>query len=360
VNRKGFPRARNMRGFHPYPGERRPCRGAGQVKAVPGCLLFSDRGIALLMVLWILAILTVIVFSFSFSTRTETHGTFFFKEGIERRFLAEAGVERGVMELFHRRLYKNMEVTVPGNEAVKVDGTSYEEQLGNDLYAYRIIDESGKINLNTLTDVSGIILDNLLVNRGVPKEQADTIVDSLLDWKDEDELTRLHGAESDYYTSLPDPYSAKNSKMDTVEELLMVKGMTPGILYGGDGKSGIKEFLTVHSREGRINVNAASREVLAALPGMTPEIADETISLREQGEIRTMQDIKPVLGEGPTLMTPYITFSESTVYTIEATGYKKGERQGFTIESTVTLLGNDSYRYLYYKSPAGARQRQQE
>ena len=50
-----------------------------------------------------------------------------------------------------------------------------------------------------LTDANGIILNNLLVNLGIPGEDANTIVDSILDWKDADDLHRLHGAEDTYY-----------------------------------------------------------------------------------------------------------------------------------------------------------------
>ena len=77
------------------------------------------------------------------------------------------------------------------------------------IFTYSISDESGKINLNSLTDASGLILDNLLVNRGVSKEQADTIVSSILDWRDPDEAVRLNGAESDYTCPCPNRISQR-------------------------------------------------------------------------------------------------------------------------------------------------------
>ncbi len=104
---------------------------------------------------------------------------------------------------------------------------------------------SGKISLNALTDISGIILKNLLVNQGVSPEDADTIVDSILDWKDADDLHRLHGAESDYYLSLPNPYKAGDVPFETLEVLALVKGVTPEILYGTEKKRGIIHFLTL-------------------------------------------------------------------------------------------------------------------
>lgn len=319
-------------------------------------MMLSEMGIALLLVLWILTILSVIAFSFSFMVRTETRATLFFKEGREKQLLAEAGVETAIMETVYRSIYKNRQITLEDTQVIRVDGTEYEGQLGNDSYVYSVTDESGKINLNTLNDISGIILNKLLVNQGVSKETADTIVDSLLDWRDADELQRLHGAESDYYMSLPNPYKSKNADLETVEELLMVKGMTPEILYGSGEKKGIFDFVTIFSNTGTINVNRAPKEVLEALPGMTPEMADQIIALRQTADIKTIEDVRAITGDGFTLLAPYISILESNVCTIESTGYKKGEQRGFTIRTTLSLQGNGKYRTLYYKSPAGMKQ----
>jgi general secretion pathway protein K len=322
-------------------------------------ILKSERGIALLMVLWIVIILMVIVLSFSFMTRTDTHATLFFKEGWEKQCLAEAGIERAIMEMFYRTHNKSLPSTPMESEVIKVDGTEYTGQLGVDYYVYGILDESGKINVNLLSDTSGIILNNLLVNRGVPKELADTITDSVLDWMDSDETHRLHGAESDYYMSLPVPYKAKNDKFEAVEELLLIKGMTPEILYGTAKTPGIFNFITVYSKTGGINVNTAPKEVLAALPGISPEAAEQIISLRSSGEIKDLEQVKQAMGEAYKTMSSYVGLAESNLYTVESTGFKKGESQGLTVKAIVDIQGNGKYRYIYYKNPAGAKQWQQ-
>jgi general secretion pathway protein K len=322
-------------------------------------IIRSERGIALLMVLWILIILMVIVLSFSFMTRTDTHATLFFKEGWEKQCLAEAGIERAITEMFYRTHNKSLPSAPLENEVIKVDGTEYTGQLGADYYVYGILDESGKINVNLLSDTSGIILNNLLVNRGVPKEVADTITDSVLDWMDSDETHRIHGAESDYYMSLPVPYKAKNDKFEAVEELLLVKGMTPEILYGTAKAPGIFNFITVYSKTGGINVNTAPKEVLAALPGITPEAADQIISLRSSEEIKDLEQVKQAMGEAYKTMSSYVGLAESNLYAVESTGFKKGESQGLTVKAIVDIQGNGKYRFIYYKSPAGAKQWQQ-
>jgi len=305
----------------------------------------SQRGIALLMVLWVLTILMVIVFSFSFMTRTETHATASFREGVEEKFLAEAAIERAIMEI----IYRMQNLAVEGSEVWKTDGTSYSGELGDREYVVKITDESGKVDINAAPP---LLLKNLLVNSGVRIEDADVIVDSIMDWKDPDDLHRLNGAESDYYMSLPNPYKAKNANFDTLEELILVRGVTPEILYGSGEKKGIIDFLTINSIRSTININAAPKEVLMAIPGMTSEIADAIINYREIKEITSIGEIQGMLGANYTLIVPYISTGGSNTYTIDAIGKKANGKGGFPIRATVVIEGDNKYRYVYYKTPA--------
>ena len=312
-------------------------------------LTTSERGVALLMVLWVLTILMVIVLSFSFMTRTETLATLAFKERMEKKFLAEAGVQRGVEEIFYMKQNPQL-AQLEGSDTWKTDGTPYGGRLGEGSYAVRITDESGKIDINTLNDTSGIILKNLLMHMGVQDEVTDTIVDSILDWKDADDLVRLHGAESDYYMSLPNPYKAKDAKFDTLEELLMVKNVTYEIFFGGAGKKGLVDFITINSNMNVVNVNAAPREVLMAVPGITPEIAEAIVSYRQDKKIMNLQEV----GISPESV-PYIGTADSNTFAVEALGHMGEEQKGYPIKAVVTLEGT-TYKYLYYKSPMAANQ----
>jgi general secretion pathway protein K len=313
----------------------------------------SQEGVALLIVLWVLTILLVIVFSFSFMTRTETLSTASFKGGLERKFIAEGAMERAIMELFYRNVYKNQTIELEGREVWQVDGTPYTGQLGNGTYTVSIIDESGKVDINSASDV---VLKNLFLNTGISEEEADTIVDSIMDWKDPDDLHRLHGAESDYYLSLQNPYKAKNARFDSLEELLLVKGVTADILYGNKERKGIIDFLTVYTKKNKININAAPKEVLMALPGMTPELADSIISSRQTKETTGGANVQGVLGENYSLMAPYITTGGSNVFSIDAIGRKENEKGAYAIRATVILASTASvyevpYKFVYYKTP---------
>src|SRR5947207_2464686 len=78
-------------------------------------------------------------------------------------------------------------------------------------------------------DSSGSVAQRLLM--AIPNMTED-IANSILDWIDPDEDTRSNGAENDYYSTLSSPYRCKNGPLDTLEELLLVKGVTPQLLFG--------------------------------------------------------------------------------------------------------------------------------
>ncbi len=314
----------------------------------------SQRGIALLIVLWVMTILTVTALSFSLMTRAETYGTLTYRDRMEKQFLAEAGVERGIVEMLsrsHRAFYQS---AIPeGEEIWKTDGTTYHGRMENGAYAVRLFDESGKISLNALTDASGIIVKNLLINLGALPEEADSIVDSILDWKDADDLHRLYGAENDYYRSLPHPYQARNADFESLEELLLVKGVTPAVLYGNDKRKGLIPFFTLYTKTATINLNTAPKEVLAALPGMNADLAEQIIQFRSLAAIRSPADITGIIGGSYSLMAPFISGPTGTsmICTIEASGYTDREKNGYPIRATV-VVERPKYRYVYYRSPA--------
>lgn len=318
---------------------------------------FNKNGIALIMVLWVLAIIMAVVLSFSFAVRVETHSTMFFKEEIEKKFLADAGMERGIMEIFYRTanpfkevsqngINKGQGVIFEGLEIWKVDGTPNMIQTDNGFYTVSITDESGKVDINTTPEV---ILKSLLMNLDIELERVDIIVDSIMDWKDPDEFYRLHGAESDYYLLLPNPYKAKNTLFDTLEELLQVKGVSPEILYGNKEKKGLIDFLTVNSGTDVININAASREVLMSIPGITSQVADKIINKRQTQEISYVQQVQEVPEDNYILMDPYVTMEGFNIFTIESIGYKGNKKAGYGIKAIVNFISDDKYAYLYYK-----------
>lgn len=317
--------------------------------------LAAERGIALMLVLWVMIILMGVVLSFAGQTRGETAAALAFRTGLENKFLAEAAMERGIMEIQYRRVNRGQTVILEGREVWRTDGTPYYERLGEGNYRVSILDESGKININALTDATGIVLKNLLAQSQVTPEQADIIVDSILDWKDEDNLHRLNGAEDEYYASLPNPYKPRNAPFEALEELLLVRGMSADILYGSEGRQGIYPFLTIASKIDKVNLGAAPRPVLLAIPGMAADAADRIVEYRKSAEIRGLNDIRDLVGGDYALMAPYVGTGESATYSLTAVGYHDKEQKGHMITATVTFETSPGYRILSYKSPSGVK-----
>lgn len=136
---------------------------------------------------------------------------------------------------------------------------------------YGVTDEGGRINLNALMEIDiksnsqGQKFQQILAK--LPNMTPE-IANAIYDWMDADNVTSPGGAESDYYLSLTPPYRCKNGPIDSIDELLLVKGVTRELLYGTDAnRNGTQEdsegangfdrgwsaYLTVHSREQNID-----------------------------------------------------------------------------------------------------------
>jgi general secretion pathway protein K len=315
----------------------------------------NDKGIVLVMVMWVLTVLMVVILSFSTMAKTETTATLSYRDGVQIKFMAEAGIERGIMELLYRKsrgATTGAESLPEEEQVLKVDGTYYSFPAKGGLLKIRLISEAGKVDINAAPEM---MLKNLIANLGVKDKELDIIVDSIMDWKDADNFHRLNGAEDDYYQSLPNPYKAKNANFDTLGELLLVRGVTPDLLYGSGGKKGLIDFITVYSGSATVNINAAPREVIMAVPGMDDGIADAILSYRQAHEIKSIEEVRTMVGDQYAFMSPYMSTGEGATYTVEAEGGKGEKGLAYAVKAVVQLDG-DKYRFLYYKNPERLRQ----
>jgi len=315
-------------------------------------LLHKESGFVLIMVLWMIIVLMVIVMSFSVLAKTEGRAALFFRDSLTESYLAQAGLERAILEIYYRQENLNKTVVPDSGKVLRLDGTAIEGDVGDGRYVVRIFNEAGRINLNTMNEGNKIILGNLLVNLGVEKQTADTIVDSALDWMDKDTLHRLNGAEDDYYRSLPNPYRAKNGPFDTVEELVLVKGMTPDILFGTKEHKGLIHFVTVYGGASKINVNFAAKEVIMALPGVSEDRAQRIIDRRKETELKSLDDVRGIMGGEYNSVSSYMDVAESIGYTIESAGFRGRSGNGHGIRATLLVKTEGAYEYIYYKTPA--------
>ncbi len=169
---------------------------------------------------------------------------------------------------------------------------------GRYLLKYGVMDESAKLNINSLMqlDQTGQVLHDALMK--LPNMTED-VADAIVDWVDMDDTSRAAGAESAYYSGLSPPYRAKNGPINSIDELLLVRGVTPQLLFGNDrnrnGKMdagendgndfnrGWSEFLTIYGREvdtdlngnPRINLNDTNLDAATLSAQLTAAVGQE-------------------------------------------------------------------------------------
>jgi len=118
-------------------------------------------------------------------------------------------------------------------------------------------------------------------------DQAQELIDAIIDWIDENDDEKDHGAESGFYLSLSPSYRARNAPLTSVEELLLIRGMTKELFYGNEEYSGISAFVTTAGRNGIVNINTGPQEVLMALhEDMSEERSGDLIEFREEEDNR--------------------------------------------------------------------------
>jgi general secretion pathway protein K len=288
--------------------------------------LSNERGVALIVVLWIFIFLFVVAFDFSASVREEASATHRYSDDTQGYYLAVAGFERGLHDFLHQAPGRELQQSQP--RADLFDGSWREERLGNGTYRVRLIDEGGKININRVNEN---LLRRIFTNLGVEEPRRTIVVDSIMDWRDADDLHRVNGAENDYYRSLSVAYGAKNGPLDMVEELLWIRGVTSAFFYGysedgaGQGRDsaivGLRQIFTVDSPIDRVNLRTASAEVIHALTGIALEKCRAFVEERKKLSERTLADLLSLLGVGAGDATlQMFVFTNPSVITLEAEG----------------------------------------
>ncbi|MHC4698261.1 MAG: type II secretion system minor pseudopilin [Planctomycetota bacterium] len=221
----------------------------------------ARRGVILPVVLFMLLLLALLGAMFAFRVNADLAATQVISYRLQTRIAAEAGIEFAKFMLRADRLnmdrwYDNPDelhriVVWAADADETVWGTNEELDEGTMAYRFSLVaddptddekfvrfgltDESARLNLNKATEAQ--LLELVSAAIGDDEElNAQDIVDAIIDWTDEDAVARSEegDTELDYYRSLDKPYRVKNGPFDTVEELLLVKGVTSGILYGED------------------------------------------------------------------------------------------------------------------------------
>jgi len=365
---------------------------------------FNNKGFVLVIVLIMITFLFIISYDFLYKSITYITYLNRFKTDNNTEYMAYSGytLAKSILDIDRLGLNISSMPNINSNKNI----VSYKDiwaiefpEIPLDTGSIKILieDEQSKINISALANVFVAstpyygILQRLFGDMGLIID----IADCILDWVDPDSLRSPQGAESDYYLSLKPPYKAQNSEMGSIDELLLVKLVTPEIYYGlGAGNYGLEKdlvednkdniklvqdvfnnlkedqdsdfefeierkigrekdralysYLRVHGNPNdfrdeanRININTASFRVLMALSNeMNESVVTEIIRRRQIEPFRNTTDINEFIRE-PDLLRNLITV-RSSIFKITVTA---SDKSGFC--RFITYYDRNRNKVLY-------------
>lgn len=230
--------------------------------------LKKQQGISLIIVLWMLAILTVIALVFSQGVRTEVMLTANYQKQAKALALAEAGIWRGVAMALNKGIAQK-----EGHD-IRFDGYVYSLASDAGLLKVSLQSADGLVDLNRAPKE---VIEGVLASVASEDVNINIITDSLLDWRDEDNLRRLAGAERDDYYGQGLSYGPTNGLMVSTNELARVNGVKQELYQK------TLPLVTVYSGRSRIDITSAPEAVLRILPGMTDSVMTSIMDDRDAG-----------------------------------------------------------------------------
>lgn len=275
----------------------------------------NEKGMVLLLVLVVVALLTSLITEFAFSTHVDLRLTETFRDRTRAWYLAKGGIQAGRMILQDdRNGYDHPSefwgIGVP-SYAVGEEG----------VVSISLIDLDARMNLNRIVSAGRQnpnvpIYDSfirLFDNLGLDNPNA--LADALVDWIDVDDSPRDEGAESNDYQRLEQPYAAKNDYLDSLDELALIQGFTPEVIRQ------IAPFVSVFGGEA-VNINTAPAEVLMAMDALEligRAQAEEIIGHRADKPFEQATELNSISGLENVLRT-YFTV-KSTAFQINSEGW---------------------------------------
>jgi general secretion pathway protein K len=322
--------------------------------------LTDEAGVALVLTLVIVTLVAVIVLELNYLMRVDIHTSANFRDGVRSYYLAKSGVTV-IKELFSRNIQELEEL-----KNALLAGGSHTLPIGEGSATVRVIDETGKININALVIDTGTPQQTggarspqqtagaqAPQRRGTQSREAQTVspwiqitqdlfqrlaidptlVGALIDWIDVDDIpTGSGGAESSYYRGLEKPYTARNGTMETAAELRLIKGFTDEVLLklGAKRVGGIVDPATnlylsaLPLPQGggwRVNLNTAPAEILKSLTREVGSFADAIVQRRTQSRIEKISDLQQLGVSGEALQDfQRLGTLTSLYYAVEARG----------------------------------------
>ncbi len=278
----------------------------------------QQNGAILIVVLWFIVIVTVMVATLSSETRLSTKIVFYNKMGLQTWNDTLAALRAAEMELVINKMpdppgtEEEIDLSLRRDNKFRFNGEALELAYPiPETVKVRIYNNAGKINIQKLPKAKvRELLEKFVGTEDL--EKLTTLENAWEDWVDKDDMPRLDGAEKDYYESLTPPYEPRNAPIETVAEVLLIKGFDE-VFKDID----MENVFTVYGGGAGVNPNFATREALTLLPGMDDSIIDRILTIRRVKEIKSVSDFSFLIEpEQLALFKPWVNFSTSNFYTI--------------------------------------------
>jgi len=269
------------------------------------------QGFILIAVLIIISLLFPVVLSFYGKAQINLLQAENFRDTIQATRMAQSGVEEAM------GLLKNDDPAYDG----KTDKWALSFpviDVGNEEVQIAIVDDDSKVNINALVDKDGKINADIKERLGKLIERLGgkpDLVNAVIDWIDADaNITEPGGAEDGEYRALG--YPAKNAPIDTIDELLLIRGFEKELV----NEKGLQNFITVAPTDGKLNINTAPIEVLQDL-GFREGLIQEIVNARDIEPFRQLGDVWSVLGVDSKSLPPGIDQKikvSSSIFTVQS------------------------------------------
>jgi general secretion pathway protein K len=311
----------------------------------------TNQGVALLAVLWLAAGLSAIALTIANTVRGETERSSTEADGMKAYFLAAGGIDRILLYLEKPTSYQNPDKTplIPDYRRVLV------LDFPTGVVTGEIIPETSKLDVNRATPKD---LLNLLLALGQDPGQAELTLAGILDWRAPSPGGSFTGFDQ-YYLSLTPSFQARHASVQEIEELLLVRGVTPDLFYGSYTRgaqgqliphAGLRDCLSVYGTAGAgFDVNTVEPAVMQAI-GIPFDVAAAIVTLRKATPIRDLGQLAPFSSSGPgigRLAIEHVAVGNPLAVTLRATGQLKlfnGQLSDVrrTVSEMVMFLGEDS------------------
>ena len=258
------------------------------------CRAQVQRGVALILVLWFIVLLGVLALGLSKMSRNNALIARQLSGVTQARQLAEGGVQLAWANL----------LMASEEERLLGDGEAFALSFEQGKVELILRNESGKIDINQASEA---LLVRLFEGHGLPLEQSEALAGAIADWRDKDDLVRLHGAEDEDYLAAGLAYGAADSAFTSVSELHKVLGMNENIYRQ------IEADVTIYSKNPGVVAKVAPLSVLLAISDLERSTLQHYVDERRRTH-RAGLPLPPV----PLIEQDFVADEEGAVFSLSA------------------------------------------